>query len=115
MRLTRRNDDVAIAEHVETARGLARRLVGLIGRREFAPGSALMIPACGQVHTFLVRFPIDVIFLDAENRILCVEANVRPYRVTKTCPGARMAIELPAGTIAAHGLRPEDEVMMSEE
>ena len=103
-----------IAERVETARGLARRLVGLIGRREFAPGSALVIPACRQVHTFFMRFAIDVLFLDAENRILYAEANVKPYGVTNHRGGACMAIELPAGTIAAHGLRPGDVMVLSD-
>ena len=115
MRLIRRSDSAVIAERVETARGLARRLVGLIGRREFAPGSALMIPACGQVHTLLMRFPIDVLFMDAENRILRAEPDVKPYGVTKHCRGARIVIELPAGTIAAHGLRPGDKIVMSDD
>ena len=113
MRLTRSSDGAVIAERVEVARSLGRRLVGLIGTRDFPAGSALVIPGCGRIHTFLMRFPIDVIFLDAKDCILCVEPNVRPFGITKPCPGARTTIELPAGTIAAYELQVGDEIPLS--
>lgn len=103
------------ADNVEVARGFIRQLVGLIGRREFPRGSALVIPGCRQVHTFFMRFAIDVVFLDAQNRILCVEADVRPYRVTRYCRGAARAIEFPAGIVAEYRLKPGDTVVISEE
>jgi len=114
MRLIRRDDDAVIAEQVETARRLVRRIVGLIGRREFPPGCALVIPRCRQVHTFFMRFPIDVVFLDEDNRVLRAESDVKPYGITGRCRGGFAVVELPAGTVARFGICPGDEMMMSE-
>lgn len=104
-----------IAEEVEVARGFAARLIGLIGRRSLPSGFALVIPGCRQVHTFFMRFPIDVLFLDADNRVICLESDIKPYRATGYCRGAACAVELPAGTASEHGLGVGDSVVMSEE
>ncbi len=98
MRIRNERDGSVPADDVEVARSLVHRLVGLMGRRELPRGSALLIPKCHQVHTFFMRFPIDVVFLDAQNRILCVEPNVKPYSITRHCRGAVNAVEFPAGT-----------------
>lgn len=115
MRIRNERDGSVIADDAEVARSPARRLVGLIGGREPGKGSALVIPKCRQVHTFLMRFPIDIVFLDAENRILSMAANVRPYSITRYCKCAVNAIELPAGTASEYGLKPGDRLLMSEE
>jgi uncharacterized membrane protein (UPF0127 family) len=52
------------------------------------------------VHTFFMRFPIDVVFLDAEERVLRIDANVRAWRL-KACRGARSVLELAAGEARA--------------
>ena len=103
-----------IAENVEVARSFAARLIGLMGRRSLPSGFALVIPACRQVHTFFMRFPIDVLFLDADNRVICLENGIKPHRVTGYCRGAACAVEFPAGTASEHGLRTGDRIVMSE-
>ena len=102
-----------IAENVEVARSFAARLVGLMGRRNLPSGYALVIPACRQVHTFFMRFPIDVLFLDADNRVICLENGIKPYRATGYCRGAACAVELPAGTASEHGLSVGDRILTS--
>lgn len=114
MRIRNGRDGSIPADRVEIARSLLGRLVGLIGRREFPGGSALVIQGCRQVHTFFMRFPIDVVFLDAENHILCVEADVRPYSITRYCKRAASAVELPAGTASEYGLRIGDALVMHD-
>ena len=59
------------------ARG-ARRLVGLIGRRSLARGVALEIPRCRSVHTFGMRFPLDLVWLDNSRRVVRVDRGVPP-------------------------------------
>ena len=108
MRIRNERDGSVVADRVEVARSLVQRLIGLMGRRDFSGGTALVIPSCSQVHTFFVRFPIDVVFLDAKSRILCVESDVRPYGITRYCKGAVSAVELPAGTADRCGLRTGD-------
>lgn len=101
-----------IAEKVEVARSFAARLIGLMGRRSLPSGFALVIPGCRQVHTFFMRFPIDVLFLDADNRVICLENGVKPYRVTRHCRGAAYALELPARTASEHGVHTADRIVM---
>jgi len=86
-----------IAESVESARGLIRRLIGLIGRRQLACGSGLLIHGCSRIHTLFMRFPIDVVYLDRALRVLRVDSEVVPWRVLPRCVGAFYVIELPGG------------------
>ncbi len=89
---------MVIAEKVELAKGLIPRLIGLMGRRVLPRRSGLLMHGCCQVHTFFMRFPIDIIYTDHELRVLRVDANVQPWRILPKCCGASYVIELPAGS-----------------
>lgn len=90
-----------LAASVAVAATLFSRARGLLGRKELPPGEGLLIRPCRGVHTFLMQFPIDVVFLDRENRIVATVENLRPQRLTKLLPRARAVLELPAGAISA--------------
>jgi uncharacterized membrane protein (UPF0127 family) len=79
---------------IVVARGL-RRLVGLIGRRDWPVGVALEIPRCRSVHTVGMRFALDLVWLDSERSVVRVDWAVRPWRV-RSCRGARSVLELRA-------------------
>ena len=87
-------DDAVIHE----ARTFASRLLGLALLRELPSGHALLIPDCRSVHTFGMRFPIDVAFLDERGRTIRVERSVGARRVL-VCRDAFAVIESPAGEI----------------
>ena len=72
------------------------RLLGLAFLRELPPAHALLIPRCRSVHTFGMRFALDVVFLDARGRVLRVARGVPPRRVAR-CPGAYAVLEARAG------------------
>lgn len=95
--INRRNGET-LADRVWFARSLFSRVLGLIGHREFAEGSALVIRSCRQVHTCLVRFPIDVVFVDHDSRVVGIASSMMPWRVSRFHRDAFQAIELPAGT-----------------
>ncbi len=114
MKILTATDGRVVAGNAEVARSLMQQLIGLIGGREFSKGSALIIPGCRQVHTFFMRFPIDVLFLDADNRILTVELDVKPYSVTSYCRGAHKSVELPAGTCMECTILPDDILVIRE-
>ncbi|HIE51557.1 MAG TPA: DUF192 domain-containing protein [Armatimonadetes bacterium] len=78
------------------------RLWGLMGRRTFEPGEGLWIVPCNSIHMFFVRFPIDVLFLDEELRVLEAVSELLPNRI-KAHWRASSVLELPAGTIARTG------------
>jgi uncharacterized protein len=83
------------------------RLRGLLGRRELGPGEGLLLRPASSVHTAFMRFPIDVVFLDRELRVLDVAEAVRPWRV-KAKRGARAVLELGAGEAARQGIATGD-------
>ena len=65
----------------EIAETFAQRAVGLIGRRNLPPGTGMLITRCNCVHTFFMRFPIDVTFLDRHGKVIRLVRNVRPWRL----------------------------------
>jgi len=84
-----------------------KRSVGLLGRKSLAANSGLWLSPCNGVHTLFMRFAMDVLFLDAQGRILRQVGDLRPWRFCGPVRGARAVVELPAGTLAALRLKPE--------
>jgi len=84
------------------------RARGLLGRPALPAGEGLVIRPCSAVHTLGMAFPIDVVHLDAEGRVLRVAAELRPWRLGPLVRRSRAVVELPAGTAAATGTRPGD-------
>jgi len=82
---------------MQVARSPLRRLLGLALRRR-PPTHALLLPRCRSVHTFGMRFPLDLIWLDRDGRVLRVDEAVPPWRV-RSCRGA--AAVLVAGRMPA--------------
>lgn len=80
---------------VHEAGSLRARLLGLAWLREVPPGHALLIPDCRSVHTFGMRFPLDVVFLDSRGRALRVERGVKRRRVL-VCRAAFAVLERPS-------------------
>jgi hypothetical protein len=82
---------------------------GLLGRDELPRGEGIILRPAGSIHTFFMRFPIDVVFLDRDDRVVDVEPELVPWRTAKRS-GAKTVIELPAGTTAEVGLQPGEQL-----
>jgi uncharacterized membrane protein (UPF0127 family) len=98
-------DGTIVCERCEVADGTLSRMRGLLGRDALEPGTGMLIEREPSVHTFFMRFPIDVVFLGKANSIVKVVHGLQPWRMA----GARRAVaslELPAGAAAAAGLEP---------
>ena len=93
-------DGRVVCEACVVADTAPARLRGLLGRRSLPPGEGMLLRPAPSIHTFFMRFPIDVVFLDAELRVLRVVESLRPWRGA-ACRRARAALELPAGEAAA--------------
>jgi hypothetical protein len=83
----------------------------LLGRDELAPDEGLLLTPESSVHTWFMRFPIDLVFLEADLTVLAVRERVRPWR-TAGHRGSRAVLELPAGTCEQRGLRPGDRLAL---
>ena len=90
-----------LATEAEVAESIVSRMKGLIGRtsREFVPGCGLLIIPCNGIHTFGMRIPIDVVYLDSKNRVLKLCRGLKPFRIAAVILKARSVLELPAGTL----------------
>jgi uncharacterized membrane protein (UPF0127 family) len=71
------------------------RLRGLAFRDRKDAGPGLLIPRCASVHTFGMRFALDVFFLDADGAVISVRRAVPPHRVLRQ-PGASAVLEVPS-------------------
>ena len=93
-----------LLDQAEVALGGWQRLRGLIGRKGLPPSEGLLIPHCSSVHTFFMRFPIDVVYLSKDDRVVKIVDDMRSCRVS-ACLKAQSVLEMPAGWARKTGLR----------
>ena len=89
-------------------------LRGLIGRARLETGHGLWIVPCQSVHTFWMRFPIDVVFLDKHYKIIHLVENLKPFRISRHLSKASSVIELPVSAIRTTGTQTGDEIRIAE-
>jgi len=107
LRLTRTS--ALLASTAELAGDSRSRRRGLLGRERFEPGEALVIAPTQGIHTFGMRFAIDVVFVNREGRVVAIAGAVPPRRCRFSWR-AFAAVELPAGSCRAVGLVVGDEL-----
>ena len=90
-----------VATHLMIATTVFSRMKGLLGKNSLNQGEGLLIKPCKGVHTFGMKFPIDVIILDNDNVVIAVSKEVSPNRLTPVYRHAAAVIEVPAGTLEA--------------
>jgi uncharacterized membrane protein (UPF0127 family) len=100
LRVMNRTRGTLLATQLEVAASGKSRRKGLLGRTELASGDGLWIVPCESVHTFFMQFPIDLVYLDRNNRIRKLRSEVGPWRMS-ACLSAHSVLELPRGTIRA--------------
>ena len=112
MKATDRTSGRELARDLSVADTLFSRAKGLLGREALPAGAGLLIRPCRGVHTFLMKFPIDVLFLDRDNRVVKAVENLRPHRITGVLISSRSVLELPAGSLQASGTSAGNEVVI---
>lgn len=112
MLVVNRTRDTVLATCMEVADSAAKRNKGLLGREGLAPGGGLWICPCEAVHTFWMRFPIDLVYLDRKKRIRKLRGELRPWRLS-ACLSAHSVLELPSGTIRETRTEPGDTLEFS--
>jgi uncharacterized membrane protein (UPF0127 family) len=83
------------------------RLRGLLGRKKLNDNHGLLLERCASVHTFGMRYPLDLVFLDKEGKVLKCQASVKPFR-TASALGAYYTLELNQGVISKQGISESD-------
>jgi uncharacterized protein len=105
----RREDGRIVCERVVVADRAHRRMRGLLGRKYLRQGEGMVLRPGWSIHTAFMRFPIDAIFLDADQVVIKIEHEVGQWR-TVSCRGAREVVELSAGECRRRGLEVGDRV-----
>jgi len=99
-----------ISTHVEIAQNSYARMKGLLGRKDFPSGEALVITRCQSIHMFFMKFPIDVIFCDRRNKVVGLCEDIKPFYLSPIFFKASNAIELPTGAIKASQTQLGDQI-----
>jgi len=99
VRVVNRTCGTTVGERVELASTSLTRLWGLLGRRGLDAGGGLWIVPSSGVHTIGMRFPIDVVGLDKDLRVIKLWRGLVPYRVTSVSLKMHSVLELSPGRI----------------
>jgi uncharacterized membrane protein (UPF0127 family) len=88
-----------IARKVRLAAHWRERLIGFLNRKYIHPDEGLWFPDCAVIHTVGMQAPLDIVFVDAENRVLRTLRNVARNRLFVACRQASATIELGSGAL----------------
>ena len=100
-----------IASDAALADNFISRLKGLLGTDKLDTGKALIIFPCNSIHTFGMKYPIDVVFLDNHDKVVKIN-EAMPVNRFALCSKSNYVIELPAGTIEATGTVVGDKISL---
>ena len=107
--ILRRADGTVVCGRCTLADHPLARLRGLLGREGLDAGEGLLLRPASSVHTFFMRFPIDVVFLSKNGKVMKVAANVGAWRM-RSCRRAFAVVELAAGEAERRGITVGDQV-----
>jgi uncharacterized membrane protein (UPF0127 family) len=108
-----RTGGALVCERCTVADRMLSRMRGLLGRKGLEPGEGLLIRPAPSIHTFFMRFPIDVVFLARDGNVLKVSPNVGPWRM-RSCHRAVAVLELAAGEAELRGIKVGDRIDKEE-
>ena len=93
-----------LADRVEVAGSTPERMRGLLGRTGLEEGEGLVLPRAPSIHTFGMRFAIDVVFCTREGRVAAIRREVPPGRLLFSWRGRAWTLELPPGAAGRRDL-----------
>jgi len=102
-----------LAEAAEVADTSAKRRTGLLKHSRLDPGQGLWIAPCESVHSFGMKFAIDVVYLDRKKHVRKIRKAMVPWRIS-ACLSAHSVLELPVGVIEASRTEPGDQLEFDE-
>jgi uncharacterized membrane protein (UPF0127 family) len=90
--------NAVLVEQGRVADNFFTKFRGLMGVRQLPVGDGLLITHCDSVHTHFMRMPIDVLYVNAHNCIVGIDAAMKTWRIGRKRADATYVIELPSGT-----------------
>ncbi len=99
MKIINLTKETLLADKVILANTPFSRIKGLLGKQSLGGSEALIIEPCNSIHTFFMRFAIDVLFLDSQGKVVGIKENMPPFRLSRIYPKAKRVVELPPPAI----------------
>jgi len=109
MRVRNTTRGTLVAEAADIANTSATRRTGLLNHEGLKPGEGLWIVPCEAVHTFKMKFEIDVLYLSKSKRVVKIRHSMPKWRMSM-CLWAHSVLELPAGMANATSTQPGDQL-----
>jgi uncharacterized protein len=115
MRATNQTRGTTLCARLENAGGLGGQSQGLLGRDRLEPDAGMLFET-GRftpfmwMHMFFMRFAIDIVFLDRNDRVLKINRELKPWRVSSMVFGARKALELSSGAADRSSTQAGDQI-----
>jgi uncharacterized protein len=113
LRVRNTSKNSLLADRAVVADTSATRKRGLLKHTGLADGEGLWIVPCEGVHTFFMKFPIDVLFLSKKREVLKIRANMEKSRIALSLR-AHSVLELPVGMIEKTGTKPGDQLELEK-
>lgn len=102
-----------ILKDAKVAENFFTRSVGLLSKKSLNEGEGLIIKPCCSIHTFFMRFNIDVLFINKKNEVIALYENVAPWRILPIHPTSHYVIELFANSITEKSIEKGDAVTLA--
>lgn len=93
-----------IIQNAEIADSFFKRFKGLMFKKAIEKDYALFIKPCNQIHTFNMRFSIDVVYLSDSGEVVKIDESVKPNKICKTVKEAKSVIELNCSAASRLGI-----------
>lgn len=90
-----------LSQNVRVADDFSSRLIGLMFKKKLVGADALLIDPCNSIHTFFMRYSLDVVFIGKKNNVVKIIRNLKPWRMTWLYFRSHKVLELPSGKLPA--------------
>src|SRR3569832_1195442 len=99
IRIENETKGTRLGDTIKIADSSLRRIVGLLGTPHLEPHSGLLIFPTQGVHTFFMKYPIDLVFINKRRQVIGTRIGLKPYRLSLIMWSAECVLELPEGVI----------------
>ncbi len=112
MRIINGANEKIIGANIKIAQTFFARLKGLMFQKSLMDGEGLLLCPCNMIHTFGMKFPIDVVFLSKKYVVLETVENLKQNKATSMIKGAAYTLELPVGIIKKANINKGDQIVV---
>lgn len=115
LKVENKHNSIEYERKVHYADTFGARLIGLMFKKSISESDAWLITPCKQIHTFFMKFAIDVVFIDKCGIVEEVVKNMRSGRISKYISSSYSVLELPVGTIDKLGISKDSNIQIKGE